>query len=123
VSRARWLAAYAGRLLWLLALLALSPAAQARQFGIQSPSGRRIYTPRERFDELVEHRRRIIVSEVAVGAGPEGNLALLLGVLNLPVRRLDLFAGVGIEANPAALFTGSARYTLQLGPVRPYVAL
>ena len=51
-------------------VLGLSGSVHARQFGIQSPSGRRIYTPRERFDELVEHRRRIIVSEVAIGAGP-----------------------------------------------------
>jgi hypothetical protein len=107
----------------LVSLLALSRPADARQFGIQSPAGRRIYGSHERFDELIEHRRRIIVTEVAVGAGPEGNLALLLGCLNLPVRRLDLFAGVGLEANPAALFTGSARYTFQFGPVRPYVAL
>jgi hypothetical protein len=65
----------------------------------------------------------VIVSEVAVGAGPEGNLALLLGCLNVPVRRLDVFAGVGLEANPATLFTGSARYTFNLDGVRPYLAL
>src|SRR5262249_48634258 len=85
--------------------------ADARQVGLHSPTGRRIYEPTERFDEVIEHKRRVVVSEVAVGAGPEGNLAMLLGVLNVPVRRLDLFAGVGIEANPAALCTGSARYT------------
>jgi hypothetical protein len=98
-------------------------AAEARQFGLQSPSGRRIYATRERFDEVLEHKRRVVVSEVAVGAGPEGNLALLLGCLNVPFRRLDLFAGVGIEANPAALFTGSARYTFNIGGIRPYIAL
>jgi hypothetical protein len=98
-------------------------AAEARQFGIQSPSGRRIYAPRERFEEVLEHKRRVVVSEVAVGAGPEGNLALLLGCLNVPFRRLDLFAGLGLEANPAALFTGSARYTFNLDGVRPYIAL
>jgi hypothetical protein len=97
--------------------------AEARQFGIQSPSGRRIYAPRERLDEVLEHKRRVVVSEVAVGAGPEGNLALLLGCLNVPFRRLDLFAGVGLEANPAALFTGSARYTFNFDGIRPYVAL
>lgn len=124
MSKAHRLAARGLSCLALTAtLLGAGHGAHAREFGIQSPSGRRIYTPRERFDELVEHRRRIIVSEVAVGAGPEGNLALLLGCLNLPVRRLDLFAGVGLEANPAALFTGSARYTFHFGPVRPYVAL
>lgn len=104
--------------------VALVPApAAARQFGYQTPSGRRIYRPRERFDEVLEHKRRVVVSEVAVGAGPEGNLAVLLGCLNVPIRRLDLFAGVGIEANPAALFTGSARYTFNFDGVRPYVAL
>jgi hypothetical protein len=65
----------------------------------------------------------VVVSEVALGAGPEGNLALLLGCLNVPVRRLDLFAGVGLEANPAALFTGSGRYTFNFDGIRPYVAL
>jgi hypothetical protein len=110
---------------FLLALAAGLGAgtAQARQFGIQTPSGRRIYRPRERFDDVLEHKRRVVVSEVAVGAGPEGNLALLLGCLNVPIRRLDLFAGVGLEANPAALFTGSGRYTFNFGGVRPYLAL
>ncbi len=103
--------------------LLLERSAHARQFGIQSPAGRRIYGPNERFDEAIEHRRRVVVSEVAVGAGPEGNLALLLGCLNVPFRRLDLFAGVGLEANPAALFTGSGRYTFNFDGVRPYVAL
>ena len=104
-------------------LLALTAPAEARQFGIQTPAGRRIYGPDERFAEALEHKRRVVVSEVAVGAGPEGNLALLLGVLNVPIRRLDLFAGVGLEANPAALFTGSARYTFNVDGFRPYVAL
>lgn len=98
------------------------PAA-ARQFGLQSPAGRRIYGPHERFGEALEHKRRVVVSEVAVGAGPEGNLAVLLGCLNVPVRRLDLFAGVGIEANPAALLTGSGRYTFNFDGIRPYIAL
>jgi hypothetical protein len=106
-----------------LAVLLSSRGAEARQFGIQSPSGRRIYTGSERFAEVIEHKRRVVVSEVAVGAGPEGNIALLLGCLNVPVRRLDLFAGVGLEANPAALFTGSARYTFNFEGFRPYVAL
>jgi hypothetical protein len=119
----RWLAALLTRTLLAAAVLALlATPAEAHQFGIQTPSGRRIYGPEERFAEALEHKRRVVVSEVAVGAGPEGNLALLLGVLNVPVRRLDLFAGVGLEANPAALFTGSARYTLNFDGVRPYVA-
>jgi hypothetical protein len=95
----------------------------AREFGLHSPSGRRIYAAHERFDELLDHRRRSVVTEVAVGAGPEGNLALLLGCLNVPVRRLDLFVGIGIEANPAALLTGSARYTFSVGQFRPYFSL
>jgi hypothetical protein len=111
------------RLALAAALLTASAAATAREFGLHSPSGRRIYAPRERFDELLDHRRRSIVSEVAVGAGPEGNLALLLGALNLPIRRMDVFAGIGIEANPAVLVTVSARYTLHVGPIRPYLAL
>jgi len=104
-------------------LLLGSGVAQARQFGIQSPSGRRIYRSNERFAEVLEHKQRVVISEVAVGAGPEGNIALLLGCLNVPVRRLDLFAGVGLEANPAASFTGSGRYTFNFDGIRPYVAL
>ena len=46
----------------------------------------------------------------------------MLGCLNVPVRRLDLFAGVGLEANPAALFTGSGRYTFNFDGVRPYIS-
>lgn len=106
-----------------LAALLAPGRASAREFGLHSPSGRRIYAPDERFGELLDHRRRAIVSEVAVGAGPEGNLALLIGCLNLPIRRMDVFAGIGIEANPAALMTASARYTFHVGPFRPYVAL
>ena len=106
-----------------LALLLGAPDADARQFGLHSPSGRRIYESNERFEDVLEHKRRMIVSEVAAGAGPEGNLAMLLGCINVPVPRLDLFAGVGIEANPAALFTGSARYTFNFDGIRPYIAL
>ena len=106
----------------VLAVLLSSRGALARQFGVQSPSGRRIYTTNERFAEVIEHKRRVVISEVAVGAGPEGNIALLLGCLNVPVRRLDLFAGVGLEANPAALFTGSARYSFNFDGIRPYIA-
>ena len=106
-----------------LGLELAADTASARQFGFQSPAGRRIYRPRERFDEVLEHKRRVVVSEVALGAGPEGNIAMLLGCLNFPVRRLDLFAGLGIEANPAALFTGSGRYTFNFDGIRPYVAL
>lgn len=107
----------------LLSSMLVGKTSHARQFGVQSPSGRRIYGSGERFHEAIEHRRRVVVSEVAVGAGPEGNLALLLGCLNVPIRHLDLFAGVGLEANPAALFTGSGRYTFNFAGIRPYVAL
>ena len=110
-------------LVFVLVSIAMAGEAEARQFGIQTPAGRRIYGPNERFHEAIEHRRRVVVSEVAVGAGPEGNLALLLGCLNVPLRHLDLFAGVGLEANPAALFTGSGRYTFNFDGIRPYVAL
>jgi hypothetical protein len=122
-ARRAWLALWLPGLLAAVVVLLGSGAAHARQFGLQSPAGRRIYTPTERFGDVLEHKRRVVVSEVAVGAGPEGNIALLLGCLNVPIRRLDLFAGVGLEANPAALFTGSARYTFNIGGIRPYIAL
>ncbi len=100
-----------------------SSAARAKDFGIQTPSGRRTYLTDEHFSELVDHKQRILVSEVAIGSGPEGNLAILLGWLNIPVRRLDLYAGFGVEANPAMQWTLAGRYGFNFGGFRPYASL
>src|SRR5690606_615348 len=83
----------------------------------------RTYSTAERFSELVDHRQRVLVSEVAVGMGPEGNLAILLGWLNFPIRHLDLFAGFGVEANPALQWTLAGRYGFNFDGIRPYLAL
>ena len=101
----------------------LTLPAAAKDHGLKSPSGRQIYQPHDRFGEALNQRSRILVAETAIGSGPEGNLALLLGWLNVPIRRLDLYAGIGVEANPAIRFTLSGRYTLSVNGFRPYLAL
>ncbi len=106
-----------------MAMLLFSQLALAKDVGINTPSGRRTYTKTERFEELVDHRQRILVSEVAVGLGPEGNLAILLGWLNFPIRHLDLYAGFGVEGNPAVQYTLATRYGFNFDGVRPYIAL
>jgi hypothetical protein len=94
----------------------------AKEIGVQSPSGRRIYDSDETFDQVKRHNTRGVVAEVSLGLAPEGNLGFLLGVLNVPIRRLDLYAGLGIEANPSRQFTGTARYTLDIYGYKPYVS-
>jgi hypothetical protein len=96
-----------------LAVLGSSVEAHAKQFGVHSPTGRRIYGPGERFGKVVPQGERTLVSEVAIGSGPEGNVGVLLGWLNFPFRKLDIYGGVGIEANPAWSLTASLRYTFK----------
>ena len=84
----------------LVLVLASSPA-RAKEYGIHTPGGRAIYEVDERFDDAVNQHTRRFVVEAAVGAGPEGNIAALVGALNLPVRGLDFYAGFGLELNHA----------------------
>lgn len=120
---ARWLRPIWGPCcaLWLCGSWATS--ASAKDHSLSSPTGRRIYHPRETFAQALDHQTRRFVAEVAAGLGPEGTLALLLGVLNLPVEDLDAYVGFGMEANPAQTFSVSARYTLSIGDARPYLNL
>jgi hypothetical protein len=105
------------------ALLAPS-GAQAKDFGVKSPSGRQIYGLDETFGEVLDQNRRVAVVEVTAGAGPEGTIGMLLGwLLPRPFKGLELYAGVGIEANPAVHFTGTVRYYANLWGYRPFVAL
>lgn len=112
-------------LLALGALLSsgISPRpARAKDVGLHTPGGGHIYRARETFEDVTQTSSRRVVAEVSMGAAPEGNLGFLIGVLNLPVRRLDLFAGIGLEINPSRQFTGSARYTFDIHGYRPYIA-
>lgn len=104
-----------------LPLLAAARPCAAKDFGLHTPSGRQIYDRDEEFANVANTRQRRFVVEAAAGAGPEGNVAALVGLLNWPVRRLDLYAGFGYEANPSRHYTLSARYTFNLNGFRPYV--
>ena len=96
--------------------------ALAKDIGVHSPSGRQIYEPHEQFGEVIDQTTRRLVVEVATGAGPEGNLGILLGLLNFPLRGVELYAGIGFEANPARHYTGTIRFYPDFGSFRPYVA-
>lgn len=100
----------------------LALPAIAKDYGVHTPSGRRIYDDSERFGDVANTRLRRFVVEAAVGAGPEGNIAALVGLLNWPARHLELYAGFGLELNPARHYTASARYTFKLHGFRPYLA-
>jgi hypothetical protein len=105
-----------------LAILLGSSSAAAKEVAIKSPNGKRIYKEGETFEEVTPLKRRRVVAEAVVGAAPEGHLGLLIGVLNMPIRRLDLYVGGGIEANPSRQFTASARYGFSIYGFHPYVA-
>jgi len=105
----------------LAASLLAAPVA-AKDVGVSTPHGRRIYGPNETFEEVKPAGVRRVVAEAVMGAAPEGHLGFLVGLLNLPVRRLDLYAGLGYEANPSRQLTGSARYTFNLRGFHPYIA-
>lgn len=110
------------RALLLVAALLLAPSlAAAKSFGIHQPSGRTIYGDDERFGDVLDQDRRQFVVEVAVGAGPEGNLGMAVGWLMPFVRGLELYLGAGVESNPAVHYTLTMRYLMNLAGYRPYV--
>lgn len=104
-----------------VALALVAPAARAKDVGFRSPGGRALYGPHERFGAVVDQNRRFLVVEVATGLAPEGNLAMLLGVLNLPVHGLEWYLGYGVELNPAVHYSASVRFFPELGEFRPYL--
>jgi hypothetical protein len=101
--------------------LGLASSAAAKSVGYRTPGGREIYDRRDRFGAATHTHTRQFVLEVAVGAGPEGNLGLLLGWLNKPIRGLEWYAGIGFEVNPARHYTGSVRYMFNIDGYRPYI--
>lgn len=109
--------------IWLAIGVAFPVATAAKDFGLRSPGRRTIYKDEETFAEVMDQNRRNMVVEVAVGAGPEGNLAMLLGLLNQPIRRMELYVGFGLEANPAHHISGAVRYWFELGGFRPFASL
>ena len=107
----------------IVGALTLTGSARAKEFGLHTPGGREIYDPHERFGQVLDQNRRRCVMEVATGAGPEGNLAMLLGVLNLPLPGFELYVGAGLEANPARHYTGTLRLFPDFGDFRPYLGV
>jgi hypothetical protein len=71
----------------------------------------------------MDQSHRWMIVEIATGAGPEGNLAILIGAINLGLQGFELYAGAGLEFNPAYHFTFTARYFPPLGSFKPYVGL
>lgn len=110
-------------LLLALALLFVSHAAEAKDYGIRTPGGRHIYDDDEEFANVTNTRLRRFVVEAVVGAGPEGNIGALIGWLNQPVRGIEIYAGFGLEANPARHYTAAVRYVFNIHGYRPYVSL
>ncbi len=109
---------------WLvaLALALLSSPANAKDPGIKSPGGRQIYDDNDTFGQVRDQDRRIFVIEVVSGIAPEGNLGLLLGAINQPLKGLEFYAGAAREFTPATSFPLSARYMFNLDGFRPYVS-
>lgn len=113
------------RLAWAAgALVVLSSAwSAAKNHAVASPRGKRIYEADERFGTVLDQDQRDFVMEAAVGLGPEGNLGLLLGWLNKPIRGLEYYAGIGFESNPARHYTGAVRYVFNIEGYRPYIGV
>lgn len=109
-------------LLGLATLLAAPPLA-AKNHGLQSPHGRRIYEDTETFSHVRDQSRRRFVVEVVSGLAPEGNLGMLLGLINQPVRGLEYYAGFGYEVTPAQSIPFSVRYLFNIDGYRPFVAV
>ena len=107
----------------MLLALPRGAAAEGRRYAAGSPGGRPIYTVDETFQDAVNQNRRRFVLEMVVGSGPEGNLGVLLGFINFPVRGLEYYAGFGYEFNPSRQYTASVRYVFNIEGYRPYASL
>jgi hypothetical protein len=100
-----------------------APGAFSKDVGLHSPRSRRIYHDEEWFEHVVDNHRRILVMEAVAGAGPEGNLGLVLGWMPRVLKGVELYGGAGLEANPAIRLSGAARFLFHVNGYRPYVAL
>jgi hypothetical protein len=97
--------------------------AESKDVGLHSPRGRRIYRSEAELGGVVDSRRRIFVIEAAAGAGPEGNLGIVLGWMPKAIHGLEFYGGAGFEINPAIHVTGAARFLFNICGYRPYLAL
>lgn len=110
------------RLVWLT-LLVMSTDASAKRYGVNTPSSRAIYTPTETFGEVLDQDQRNFVIEVALGAGPEGNLGLILGWLAKGIKGVEFYVGMGRDFSSAEIYTGATRYLMNFSGYRPFVSL
>ena len=97
-------------------------ARESKEYGVSTPTGRDIYQHNTTFSDAKDTRDRDLVIEVAVGAGPEGNLGILLGWINKPVRGLEYYLGFGYEITPARHYTGAVRYLFNIDGWRPFIS-
>jgi hypothetical protein len=103
--------------------LATPAAAGAKEYGYSTPLGRDIYKDNTTFSKARDTQSRQLVIEVAVGSGPEGNLGLLLGLINLPLRGLEYYLGFGLEVTPSRHYTATVRYVFNIDGWRPFAGL
>ena len=106
-----------------LAVGCLTPHATAKQHGVQTPRGRAIYDDGETFSEAYQQTTRRLIVEVVTGLAAEGNLGVLLGVINVPVRGLDVYSGYVTEWNPAITVPLLVRYGFNIEGYRPYLSM
>jgi hypothetical protein len=102
-------------------LLTLPAVASAKEYGVRTPSGRKVYKSNETFSDALDQDTRRFIVEVATGAGPEGNLAMLFGWIPEELGNLELYAGFGFELNPALHYTAATRLFFKIGDARPYI--
>ena len=111
--------------LLVLATAILAPrvaaARESKEYGIRTPAGRDIYRSSTTFSDAMDTRDRDFVIEVAVGSGPEGNLGLLFGLINKPVRGLEYYLGFGYEITPSRHYTAAVRYLFNIDGWRPFI--
>jgi hypothetical protein len=107
----------------LLSLALQAGTAGAKEVGIRTPGGRTVYDTNEAFSQVFDTRKRRFVVETVAGVTPEGNIGMLIGWINQPVRGFEYYAGFGYEVNPALALTLSARYVFNISGFRPYVSL
>jgi hypothetical protein len=98
-------------------------SAESKVVGLHSPRGRNIYRSEAELGGVVDSRGRVFVIEAAAGAGPEGNLGIVVGWMPKAIHGLEFYGGAGYSVNQAIHVSGAARLIFNIGGYRPYVGL
>ena len=111
------------RTLWLTGPIFLLWASdlQAKNHAYSTPSGHQIYGDEETFEQVTRTDARFFVVEAVTGLAPQGNLAILLGIINQPLRGVEFYLGYGAEANPARTYNADLRYLFNIAGYRPFI--